>query len=225
MKHIDTWVFDMDRTLFVADGLYHDMHGRMTQYIAERFNTNMDDAQFLRDKYFIDYGSTVAGLHIEHGIDRLEFLEYSHDVPCDGYEQVHNVAEILENLPGRKFIYTNAPHFHTERLMKILQIDHHIDGLHDIIKADYDCKPSRPAFERFIKTHDINPATACFFEDTQANLKPAHDMGMKTVWLTHLTPSCPVPPAVPYVDYMVRDMRHWYDDIYRPQNDNIENKN
>ena len=216
MAHIDTWVFDMDRTLFVADALYHKMHDRMTHYIAERFGMNRDDAQILRDQYFAKHGATVTGLHVEHGIDRLEFLQYTHDVPCDGYEQIHNIAEIMENLPGRKFIYTNAPHFHTERLINILQIDHHIDGLHDIIAADFVSKPSPAAFAGFLDKYKIDPKSACFFEDTHANLQPAHACGMQTVWLTHLTPSCPLPDPIPYVDHVVRDMRHWYDDIFAP---------
>ena len=40
-----------------------------------------------------------------------------------------------------------------------------------------------PTYELFLGTFGINPKSACMFEDMKINLKPAHDLGMTTVWL------------------------------------------
>ena len=36
-------------------------------------------------------------------------------------------------------------------------------------------------FEKMMAAHQVIPTTAAFFEDSPKNLKPAHQLGMKTV--------------------------------------------
>ncbi len=36
-------------------------------------------------------------------------------------------------------------------------------------------------FERMMAAHDVIPTRAAFFEDSPKNLRPAHQLGMKTV--------------------------------------------
>ena len=55
------------------------------------------------------------------------------------------------------------------------------DDIFDIGSADYVPKPARATFEKINAAHDIDPATAVFFEDSERNLAPAAELGMTTV--------------------------------------------
>ena len=59
LRHIDTWIFDLDNTLYRADSnLFAQIEERMTRYIAQQTGASIEEAQRLRHVYYHDYGST-----------------------------------------------------------------------------------------------------------------------------------------------------------------------
>ena len=57
----------------------------------------------------------------------------------------------------------------------------HFEDVFDIIAAELEPKPSHKTYERFLATHDVDPAKAAMFEDLARNLEAPHALGMTTV--------------------------------------------
>ena len=50
-NRIDTWIFDLDNTLYSADsGIFQQVHKLMGKFIVEHLNVNIDEAK----KYNVD---------------------------------------------------------------------------------------------------------------------------------------------------------------------------
>ncbi len=183
-SHIDTWVFDLDNTLYSATSqVFPRIHERMASFICDRFEISVDEAQTMRRTFFEQHGTTLRGLMLEHDVPPEDFLHYVHDIEISDVESCPVIRTALEKLPGRKLIYTNGSVHHAENITTHLDIGHHFDGIFDIIAADYLPKPDPAPYKLFTELHDVNPASTCMVEDMAVNLKPAADMGMTTIWL------------------------------------------
>ena len=79
--HVEAWVFDLDNTLYPADcNLFAQINRRMGEFIAQELGLNLDEAQALRQTYYYEHGTTLAGLVRLHGISPDAFLDYVHDI-------------------------------------------------------------------------------------------------------------------------------------------------
>jgi len=85
LDHIDTWVFDLDNTLYSpATGLLDQVDRLMTGFIARELRLGRDEASRIRAEYLQRYGATMTGLVAEHGVDPDEFLAACHVIDLDG---------------------------------------------------------------------------------------------------------------------------------------------
>lgn len=183
-SHVDTWVFDLDNTLYDAEtGIFPRVAQRMTGFIADILKVSHDEANVLRHKYYKQYGTSMRGLMTEHQVDPDHFLDHVHDIDVSDVPQCDITIERLAHLPGRKIIFTNAPRRFAATMTRHLGIDHHFDEVFAIEDADYLPKPHIDTYQTVIKRFDIAPARACMFEDMAINLKPAAELGMTTVWI------------------------------------------
>ena len=71
---------------------------------------------------------------------------------------------------------------------KRLGIERHFDDIFDIVSADFIPKPSIETYKKIIEKYKIEPQYSIFIEDIARNLKPAHELGMKTVWIINDEP-------------------------------------
>ncbi|MBI3440848.1 MAG: pyrimidine 5'-nucleotidase [Proteobacteria bacterium] len=182
-RHINTWVFDLDNTLYDAEtGVFARVGDRMTNFIVEILKISPEEANALRKEYWKKYGTSMRGLMVEHKIDPYHFLDRVHDVDITDVPQCPITKEYLDRLPGKKIIFTNAPRPFATRMTKHLGIDHHFDHVFTIEDADFLPKPNVDTYHTVIKKFNFEPKHACMFEDTAVNLKPASDLGMTTVW-------------------------------------------
>lgn len=184
-RHIDTWVFDLDNTLYDAEAyIFPEMGKRMTQYVMRHLGVPEDVAARMRNEYYQKYGTTLRGLMTEHGVPADTFLKEVHEgIDIAKVAFCPTTAEGVASLTGRKYIFTNAPRHFAEPLLGHLGVIDHLDGIFTVEDADYWPKPDIRPYHKFLQKFDIDPKTACMFEDMQINLKPAHDLGMTTVWL------------------------------------------
>ena len=186
LTHINTWIFDMDNTLYnaVDTGVFVEMSHRMTRYIADLLNISLEEAGALRKNYWENYGNTLYGMMTEHKMDPCDFLEYAHDIDLSDVKPCPVIRDSLERLLGEKIIFTNAPRFFTARMTKHLGIEHCFDHIFTIEDADYLPKPYQEPYFSVVKKFQFDPYRAYMFEDTEVNLKPAADLGITTVWIT-----------------------------------------
>ena len=185
LAHIDTWIFDMDNTLYDAStGALDKISYRMTYYIADLLKISFEEANVLRRNYWNKYGNTLYGLMTEHGSDPCGFLEYAQDIDLSDVKPCSVIRESIELLQGKKIIFTNAPRSYTARMTKHLGIDRCFDNVFTIEDADYLPKPYLEPYFTIVEKFRFDSHQACMFEDTEINLKPAADLGMTTVWIT-----------------------------------------
>lgn len=180
----DTWLFDLDNTLYPARcNLFAEIERRMREFIAGMLAVDLDEAGLRQKDYSRRHGTTLRGLMEEHGLDPRAFLAYVHDIPLDALEPAAALDRALERLPARKIIFTNGSVRHAERVMERLGIARHFSAIYDIAAADFVPKPDLASYRRLCRLHDVKPARAVMVEDMARNLVPAHELGMTTVWL------------------------------------------
>lgn len=183
--HVKTWVFDLDNTLYPADcDLFSQIDKRMGAFIADAFDLSIEDAHALRQRYYFEHGTTLAGLIRLHGVCPDSFLDYVHDIDLDVVAPSPELVVAIDALPGRKFVFTNGSRKHAEAVAEKLGVLDHFEDIFDIRALDFvNPKPTREAFDRFTGTHGIETANAAMFDDLPHNLETAQAIGMTTVWI------------------------------------------
>jgi putative hydrolase of the HAD superfamily len=194
LTHVETWLFDLDNTLYPAECEFMLLvEGRMTEFVARETGLPRPQALALQKKYLHEHGTTLAGLMANHGVDPERFLEEVHDVALDRIAPDPQLAAALERLPGRRLVFTNGSAAHAERILAHLGVEHLFEDVFHIAAADYVPKPAPETFERMSRAHDVRPPGTAFFEDSERNLKPAAELGMTTVLVGRHAPASQAP--------------------------------
>ena len=184
-SRVDTWIFDLDNTLYPAScRLFDQMDVKMGEFVARLFNIDYAEAKVLQKQMFYKHGTTLRGLMVDHGVKPTGFLDYVHDIDYAPVPHSPLLSDALGRLAGRKLVFTNGTVAHAERTMARLGITQHFEDIFDIIHADYEPKPARAPYEKFLARTGVTPRTSAFFEDIAHNLEVPHAMGMATVLVT-----------------------------------------
>jgi putative hydrolase of the HAD superfamily len=184
LDHIDTWVFDLDNTLYPHHvNLFSQIDRNMTAYVAELLSLEPAEAKKLQKEYYRDHGTTLQGLMLHHGIDPNDFLERAHAIDYSVVPADPALGEAIKALPGRKFIFTNGSVAHAEMTARALGILDHFNDIFDIVAAGFIPKPAGDTYDKFMGLHRIDTANAVMFEDLPRNLVVPKALGMKTVLL------------------------------------------
>jgi putative hydrolase of the HAD superfamily len=179
---VETWVFDLDNTLYPAHlNLWQQVDERIRAYIADFLKLPHDEAFRVQKDYYRRYGTTMRGLMTEHGLDPDDYLDFVHRIDHSPLEPNPALGAALERLPGRKLILTNGTRKHADAVMARLAVREHFEDVFDIIAAELEPKPSAATYRRFLERHAVDPAKAAMFEDLARNLEAPHALGMTTV--------------------------------------------
>ena len=182
LRHVDTWLFDLDNTLYPAEsGFMRSIEGRMTEFVMRVTGLQREPAYKLQKNYLAEHGLTLRGLMIDHGVDPDEYHTLFHDLSLDVLAHDAGLLAALERLPGRRLIFTNADEKHAKRVLDHLGLAGLFDDVFHIATIDYVPKPSRESFARLVTGQAIDPQSTAFFEDSERNLAPAAELGMTTV--------------------------------------------
>jgi putative hydrolase of the HAD superfamily len=179
--HVDTWVFDLDNTLYPHEArVWPQVDERITLYLMNIFGLDGLSARALQKYFYHRYGTTLRALIDEYDIDPYAFLDFAHDIDHSAIELNPLLGLAIEKLPGRKLILTNGSKRHAESVAQKLGIYDHFEDVFDIAASDFVPKPDRRAYERFLVKHVVDPGRAAIFEDVAKNLVVPHDLGMTT---------------------------------------------
>jgi putative hydrolase of the HAD superfamily len=182
LRHVDTWLFDLDNTLYPAEsGFMGQIVERMTAYVEQVTGLPRDEAFQLQKAYLAEHGLTLKGMMLNHGVDPAEFHAIFHDLSLEALAHDPDLLQALARLPGRRLIFTNADEVHAERVLERLGLRDLFEDVFHIGSAGYEPKPSPEAFVRMNAAHAILPESTAFFEDSERNLAPAAELGMTTV--------------------------------------------
>ncbi|WP_238372217.1 pyrimidine 5'-nucleotidase [Heliomarina baculiformis] len=185
-SHVETWVFDLDNTLYPPSArLFDQIEVHMTKYVMDTLSVDAEEADKLRSEYWRTYGTTLAGLMRVHGVDPGPYLTKVHEISFDCLEEDQALAAAIAALPGRRIVYTNGTRPYAENVLKARGLSEVFDGIYGVEHAQFLPKPEREAFEMVFALDGLNPARAAMFEDDARNLVAPHAMGMQTV---HVAP-------------------------------------
>lgn len=189
LKKIKFWLFDLDNTLYSgATKVFDQVDKRMSEFISEKLKVSKSEAKKIQKNYFVEYNTTLNGMIQNHEINANEFLDYVHDIDLNFLKEDKQLDIQISKLNGKKLIFTNGSRAHAENVTKRLGINRHFDGIFDIVSADFIPKPSKITYEKIIEKYKIEPQYSIFIEDIARNLKPAYELGMKTVWIINDEP-------------------------------------
>ncbi len=178
----DAWIFDLDNTLYPAEcNLFAQVDQRMGEFISQYLDLPFDEARRLQKGYYLDYGTTLAGMMSQHGLEPSLFLDYVHDIDFSVLPEAPDLDRAIEALPGEKFIFTNGTAVYAKKVAAKLGVLERFSGVFDIAGAGYVPKPQTAAYESFLKAHGVAPERAAMFEDLPHNLEAPHALGMATV--------------------------------------------
>ena len=189
LKSIKYWIFDLDNTLYSGKTkVFEQVDKKMSEYISKKLNVSTAEAKEIQKNYFHEYNTTLNGMIKNHKIDADEFLEFVHNIDIDFLKKDLILGEELKKLDGKKIIFTNASRKHALNVTKRIGIDHYFDDIFDIIDSEFVPKPAIQSYKKLVEKHKIDPKLCVFVEDIARNLKPAYEMGMKTVWIENDEP-------------------------------------
>lgn len=181
-SHVSHWVFDLDNTLYpAATRLFDQIEPRMTAYVMAALGVNEAEANHLRMHYWKTYGTTLAGLMREHGVDPGPYLHDVHQIDFSVLTPCPELAAHISDLPGRRIVYTNGTAPYAEQVLEARGLSGLFDAIYGVEHAGFRPKPEREAFEAIFARDGTDPARAAMFEDDPRNLAAPHAMGMRTV--------------------------------------------
>ena len=189
LRSVKYWIFDLDNTLYSGETkVFEQVDKKMSKYISYKLNVSLDKAKEIQKNYFHKYNTTLNGMIKNHKIDANEFLEFVHDINIDFLKKDLKLVRELKKLDGKKIIFTNGSKKHAVNVTRKIGIDQYFDGIFDIIDSEFVPKPSIEPYNKLVEKHKIDPNSCVFVEDIARNLKPAYEMGMKTVWIENDEP-------------------------------------
>jgi putative hydrolase of the HAD superfamily len=180
--HIDTWVFDLDNTLYPHHvNLWQQVDARIGAFVSAWLKVSPEQARKIQKDYYRRYGTTMRGMMTEHGVRADDYLAYVHEIDHSPLEPNPAMGAAITRLRGRKLILTNGSTDHAGKVLERLGLTTHFEAVFDIIAAELEPKPAPQTYQKFLKLHDVDPANAAMFEDLARNLVVPHDLGMTTV--------------------------------------------
>ena len=179
---VEHWVFDLDNTLYPPEAMLFDLiEPRIIAWMTRALSITDDAANRLRLDYWHTYGTTIAGLIAQHGIDPGPYLADVYDITFETLVPDPLLRDAIVRLPGRKIIFTNACVPYAERVVAARGLAGVFDAMYGVEHAGYLSKPDRAAFEAVFARDVIDPTRAAMFDDDPRNLAAPHAMGMRTV--------------------------------------------
>lgn len=195
------WLFDLDNTLHDANcHIFPHINRAMTEYLARRLGLGLEEASALRRHYWLRYGATLRGMVRNHGERPQDFLAATHQFPDLAGMVVFNHALLahLRHLPGRKYIFSNAPRHYVDAILRITGLGRVMDGSFAVEDLGYQPKPQIRSYRAVLRRLRV-PASRCIMvEDTAENLRPAKQLGMHTILIA------PEPAKPLWVDQRLR---------------------
>ena len=214
LTKIKYWIFDLDNTLYSGDTkVFDQVDKKMSKFISEKLNVSIEEAKKIQKNYFHEYNTTLNGMIKNHKIDADEFLEFVHDVDLDFLKADKPLAQEIANLNGKKLIFTNGSKAHASNVTKRIGIEKLFDGVFDIVESNFIPKPSIEPYKKIIEKYKIEPQYSIFIEDIARNLKPAHKLGMKTVWIKNDEPWAAKFSDSDFIDYKTDNLAKFLKEI------------
>ena len=204
------WFFDLDNTLYCANsGIFDQIHIKMGEFISSNLNVSFKKAKILQKKYFIENGTTLHGLMLNHNVEPGKFLDYVHDIDFSIVKPDNELNDLIKKIPEKKIIFTNANISYVEKILKNLNLENIFDDIYDIERMNYLPKPNLKTYKKLISTYQVDANKAILFDDIPQNLLPAAKLGLKTVHVYNKKLDKELNGRSKKIDYMTNNLKDW----------------
>ena len=199
------WIFDLDNTIYDSNTkIFDQIDRRMKKFISSRLNISEKEAFKIQKKFYKEYGTTLSGLTKHYQVQPNEFLKYVHDVDLSKLKKCPALFKEINQLPGRKIIYTNGDHDYAKKVLNSLGIESLFEYILDITKSKYIPKPSVQPLINYLKKNKIKAETCVYFEDLEKNLENAHKYGITTIYIED--PKNKKKSIQPFIDFRFKSI-------------------
>lgn len=205
------WVFDLDDTLHDASShIFPVMNRAMTEYIMRHLSLDEPAAFGLRQHYWRIYGATLKGLMRHHGVNPHHFLKETHDDMqlAEMAQQIKGLRHLINQLKGRKVVFTNAPLGYASQVLNTLGIADLFEHVFTVESTRFHPKPSIRGFRQMLRTIKAKASDCTMLEDSAETLKTAKRLGMKTIYISKLLHK----PS--YVDFRISHIKKLHRNIH-----------
>jgi putative hydrolase of the HAD superfamily len=177
--------FDLDNTLYpLSLGVVARIDERINAYLHERVGIAAAEVDGVRRRFWAEHGTTLRGLMVGHRVDADDYLDFVHDIVLDDLLRPDpDLAALLERLPGRKIVFTNASRTHARRVLAALGVAGSFEAVHSLEDLGYVPKPAPEAFRVVLERSGARAADCSLIDDLRQNLAAAKRLGMRTIWI------------------------------------------
>ncbi len=185
---VEAVIFDLDNTLYPASALMEtNIVTRMNEYTARLLGLEADSAARVRREKTRGYGTTLEWLMAETGFsDPEDYFAYVHP---DGEEDTvafdPELGPFLDSLRLPKFIFTNAPMEHADRVLGKLRVADRFERVFDVRFCGLKGKPSADAFGKVVGAIGLAARNILFADDIPRYVQGFVDVGGKGVLVDH----------------------------------------
>lgn len=196
LKPSSVWLFDLDNTLHDASrAIFPVINRNMTAFVAATLAragapVTIEAANALRVEYWRRYGATLLGMLRHHQVSAADFLLAAHQFQ-DLDALIHaesGLRQLLQRLPGRKVLLTNAPHAYARHVLHRLGLQRQFARQVSIesmkVYRQWRPKPAPQFLRKLLAQERIAGGSCILIDDTLAVLKSAKALGLHTVWMT-----------------------------------------
>ncbi|XVE76380.1 hypothetical protein DITRI_Ditri12bG0167900 [Diplodiscus trichospermus] len=128
----DCLLFDLDDTLYpLSSGLAGECGKNIKDYMVEKLGIEKDKIVELSNLLYKNYGTTMAGLRaIGYDFDYDEYHSFVHGrLPYENLKPDPQLRSLLQALPLRKIIFTNADKVHAAKALCKLGLEDCFEGI------------------------------------------------------------------------------------------------
>lgn len=149
----------------------------------ERLGIPWEDVPRIRQDFFEQYGTTLRGIEVNYAVNSEDYLNFVHDLPLGDYiEPDAELRGVLERLPAKKFIFTNADAAHANRVLNVLKVEGCFDGVLDVQLTHPFCKPQVEALQLALKVAgEDDPRRCALIDDLPSTTRAARDFGFYSI--------------------------------------------
>jgi pyrimidine 5'-nucleotidase len=179
-----TLFIDLDNTIYPkSSGLMDAIRDRIISYMGNVMNMTEEEIRMTREYSLKKYGTTLIGLMELYGIDKQHYLDYVHDLALEDFlTRDPELASILNALPQRKIIFSNADLGHVYRVLDYLQIREFFCHIIDVHMLMPNVKPQPEAFTKALAATELSSWEGCaFIDDYPANVLAAEKLGIFSI--------------------------------------------
>ncbi|GHU02466.1 pyrimidine 5'-nucleotidase [Alphaproteobacteria bacterium] len=183
---IDTWIFDVDETLYPHGSPLGGMiAARLAEFAATEPGLgalSATEREELCARYSSAYGTMLRALRTLHpSLDLAAFVPTITRIDYGVLAPDARLRAALEALPGRRLLATNAPRAHAGAVVRALGLDGVFQGVQSVDSyPDFVSKPAAEYYRRFARDFGVEPSATVMFDDSLKNLAAPAILGWRT---------------------------------------------